>query len=240
MPGLWHHRWTVQGPRSSFSYFLDLPLFLGFYDNWLLILAWQIYEVLFILCIFVALNLFGMRVDFNAIIDRYYADNEELRDLLLKHSMSVRDKALEVLDRHPEIVADRDLVYDGAMLHDIGIFLTDAAGIYCYGSEPYICHGMLGARLLRAEGLELLARIAERHTGTGLTEETIRKQNLPLPLDAQLCPVSIEEEIVCYADKFFSKSSPDHVRTVAETAQSLEKFGHEGVEKFLQWAKMFE
>lgn len=39
--------WTVQGPRSSFSYFLDLPLFLGFYDNWLLILAWQIYEVLF-------------------------------------------------------------------------------------------------------------------------------------------------------------------------------------------------
>lgn len=60
-----------------------------------------------------------MRVDAGAIIDRYYADNELLRGLLLKHSVSVRDKALEVLDRHPEIVADRDLVHDGAMLHDV-------------------------------------------------------------------------------------------------------------------------
>jgi uncharacterized protein len=27
---------------------------------------------------------------------------------------------------------------------------------------------------------------------------------------------------------------------VVEAAQSLEKFGHEGVEKFLGWAKLFE
>jgi uncharacterized protein len=30
------------------------------------------------------------------------------------------------------------------------------------------------------------------------------------------------------------------VLTVVEAAQSLERFGHEGVEKFLSWAKMFE
>jgi uncharacterized protein len=30
------------------------------------------------------------------------------------------------------------------------------------------------------------------------------------------------------------------VLTVLETAQSLERFGHEGVEKFLTWAEMFE
>lgn len=186
-----------------------------------------------------ALNLFGMRVDFNAIIDRYYADNEQLRELLLKHSVSVREKALGVLDRHPEIVADRDLVYDGAMLHDIGIFLTDAAGIYCYGSEPYICHGMLGARLLRAEGLELLARIAERHTGTGLTAETIRKQNLPLPLDAQLCPVSIEEEIVCYADKFFSKSHPEREKTCDQVRQMLARFPDADLSRWDDWVRRF-
>jgi uncharacterized protein len=180
-----------------------------------------------------------MRVDAGAIIDRYYADNEQLRELLLKHSVSVREKALGVLDKHPEIVADRDLVYDGAMLHDIGIFLTDAAGIYCYGSEPYICHGILGARLLRAEGLELLARIAERHTGTGLTEETIRKQNLPLPLDAQLCPVSIEEEIVCYADKFFSKSHPEREKTCDQVRQMLSRFPDADLSRWDDWVRRF-
>ena len=53
-------------------------------------------------------------------------------------------------------------------------------------------------------------------------------------------PETLEEQIVCYADKFYSKSSPDHVRSVQETAQSLEKFGHAGVVKFLEWAKQFE
>lgn len=186
-----------------------------------------------------ALNLFGMRVDVNGIIDRYYADNELLRGLLLKHSVSVRDKALEVLDRHPEIVADRDLVHDGAMLHDIGIFLTDAPGIHCYGSEPYIRHGMLGARLLRAEGLELLARIAERHTGTGLTAETIRRQNLPLPLDAQLCPVSIEEEIVCYADKFFSKSHSEREKTCDQVRGMLARFPDADLSRWDDWVRRF-
>jgi uncharacterized protein len=53
-------------------------------------------------------------------------------------------------------------------------------------------------------------------------------------------PEELEEQVVCYADKFFSKSHPDRVLTVVEAAQSLERFGHEGVEKFLSWAKMFE
>ena len=54
------------------------------------------------------------------------------------------------------------------------------------------------------------------------------------------CPETIEEELVCYADKFYSKSRPDRVLTIDETAKSLEKFGPEGVEKFLAWAKKFE
>ena len=58
------------------------------------------------------------------------------------------------------------------------------------------------------------------------------------PADYQ--PVSIEEIIICYADKFYSKSRPDRILTVDQAAQSLEKFGHEGVEKFLSWAEMLE
>ncbi len=92
---------------------------------------------------------------------------------------------------------------------------------------------------MRKEGWERHARVAERHTGTGLRREEFARQGLPVP-EADMLPEALEEQVVCYADKFYSKSSPDHVRSVAETAQSLEKFGHEGVDKFLVWAKMFE
>jgi uncharacterized protein len=93
--------------------------------------------------------------------------------------------------------------------------------------------------MLRREGLERHARVCERHTGTGLTIHDITTQNLPLP-HIDLVPETIEEQIICYADKFYSKSHPDRVLTVTETAQSLERFGHEGVERFLNWAYQFE
>ena len=138
-------------------------------------------------------------MNYELLIHKYYADNKPLEDLLLLHSRCVRDKALEVVDHHPELNADRQFVEDAAMLHDIGIFKTNAPGIFCYGTEPYICHGLLGAEILRSEGLDAYARVAERHTGTGLTRETIRKQGLPLP-DEDFSPVTIEEQIVCYTD----------------------------------------
>lgn len=111
------------------------------------------------------------------------------------------------------------------MLHDIGVFRCDASSICCYGTEPYIRHGQIGGELLREEGFPRHARVAERHTGTGLPGWE---------------PETLEEQIICYADKFYSKSNPDHVRSVVETAQSLEKFGSDGVRKFLDWAERFE
>ena len=50
----------------------------------------------------------------------------------------------------------------------------------------------------------------------------------------------MEEQVVCYADKIYSKSNIDHEHSVVETAQSLEKFGPEGVRKFLKWVDLFE
>lgn len=125
------------------------------------------------------------------------------------------------------------------MLHDIGIFLTDAPGIHCHGKEPYLMHGYLGAQLMRKHGREDIARVCERHTGTGLTAEQINERNLPLPA-GDYRPETLEEQVICYADKFYSKSHPKRVRTVEETARSLEKFGKEGVQTFLTWAERFE
>lgn len=178
-------------------------------------------------------------MDYQVIIDKYYPKDGDLRRLLIKHSRQVADRSLAIADRHPELQLDRRLLEEAAMLHDIGIFRCHAPSIFCVGDQPYICHGTIGAALLRQEGLERHARVCERHTGTGLTADDVQRQQLPLPVrDYQ--PETLEEQVVCYADKFYSKSHPDRVLSVAEAARSLEKFGQSGVDKFLKWAEMFE
>ena len=179
-------------------------------------------------------------MNYQLIIDKYYTGDDNLRRLLLKHSQQVADRCLAICERHPELKLDRQFLEEAAMLHDIGIRWCHAPGIFCEGEEPYIRHGLIGGKLLRDEGYIRHAQVCERHTGTGLTKEQIERQHLPLPADICYEPLELEEKVVCYADKFYSKSRPDTVLTVLEAAQSLEKFGVEGVKKFLSWAEMFE
>lgn len=178
-------------------------------------------------------------IDYLSIIDKYYGGDEALRRILTVHSRSVADKALEIADRHPELGIDREFLEEAAMLHDIGIIRTDAPGIECHGTEPYIRHGVIGAEMLRREGLPRHARVCERHTGAGLTEREIVAQDLPLP-HQDFLPETLEEQLVCYADKFFSKSHLDREKTVEKAERSLAKFGTEGLERFKRWEKMFE
>ncbi len=125
------------------------------------------------------------------------------------------------------------------MLHDIGIFKCDAAGIQCFGTEPYICHGRIGAELLRSEGFLRHARVCERHTGAGITKAQIIAQNLPLP-QQDFLPETMEEKVICYADKFFSKTHLDREKTIEQAEKSLSKFGDEGVLRFREWEKCFD
>ena len=179
-------------------------------------------------------------MDYQSIIDKYYPSENELRRILLLHSRQVADRCLLIARKHPELRLDTEFLEEAAMLHDIGIFRCNAPSIQCFGTEPYICHGYIGGQILREEGLVRHALVCERHTGTGLTREQIERQKLPLPLDRSYEPDVMEEQVVCYADKFYSKSHIDHERSVVETAQSLEKFGPEGVRKFLKWVDLFE
>lgn len=178
-------------------------------------------------------------MDYQKIIDRYYPEDNALRHILLTHSRAVADRALLIADRHPELQLDRTFLEEAAMLHDIGVCRTDAAGIKCFGTEPYIRHGVIGAEMLRAEGYPRHARVCERHTGAGITRKAIEERSLPLP-QRDFLPETMEEQVICYADKFFSKSHLDRVRTVEEAARSLAKFGDDGVKRILGWAEMFE
>ena len=186
-------------------------------------------------------------IDYKAIIDYYYDGNEngnenaKAKEVLLIHSRQVAEKAVSIVDAHPEWKLDRDFVYAAAMLHDIGIIRCDAPGIHCHGTEPYIRHGVIGATLLTSfkgrdltsanpkspfkGDLECLSRVCARHTGTGLPG---------------LEPETLEEQIICYADKFFSKTKLDKEKTFDEACRSLMKFGEKGVRKFEAWHKKFQ
>lgn len=176
--------------------------------------------------------------DWRAVIDRYYLAGSRLRDILISHSSAVAQLALHLarknaLDLIPEEIET------AAMLHDIGIFATNAPSISCEGDEPYIRHGIIGASLLRSIGVgEKYARIAERHTGSGLTAEEIRKQNLPLP-ESDLLPETLLEKLICYADKFYSKSGDMKMKDFDRVRASMEHHGSEALKRFDELADMF-
>ena len=171
--------------------------------------------------------------------DIYGAEPSELKTILLEHSESVARKVLRIAEQHPELHIDRQFAEEAAMLHDIGIIKCDAPGICCHGTEPYIRHGRIGAEMLRELGLPHHARVCERHTGAGLSKKEIEEQNLPLP-QADFLPETLEEKLICYADKFFSKTHPKEEKTYEHVERSLAKFGEEGLLRFREWHKMFE
>lgn len=173
-----------------------------------------------------------------SIINKYYPEDNKLRQILVLHSSEVKKKALWIVDHHPELNADRNFVGEAAMLHDIGIFLTDAPSICCFGTEPYIRHGYLGAELMREENLPRHALVCERHTGAGLSLREIENQQLPVP-HHEMLPVSIEEQIICFADKFFSKTKLGEEKSIEKARKSISKYGEEGVLRFEKWCKTF-
>lgn len=162
-----------------------------------------------------------------SLIDTYYPAGTHLRDIFLRHSTAVATVALQLNSRLEQPIDPAD-VETAAMLHDIGIFLTNAKGIYCEGTYPYIAHGYLGADLLRRNGFdEKFARVCERHTGVGLSHDEIEEQRLPLPVDREYMPQSRLERLICYADKFYSKSGQMTRKTFDEVEKSMSRFGEE-------------
>jgi uncharacterized protein len=49
----------------------------------------------------------------------------------------------------------------------------------------------------------------------------------------------MEEQVICYADKFFSKTQLDHEKTIEQAERSLAKFGEAGLERFRLWVSLF-
>lgn len=177
-------------------------------------------------------------LDITTIFNRYYEPDTPLSRLVWRHSEQVASLALQIARRCRRPGIDVQFLYEAAMLHDIGVFRTHAPSIFCMGNEPYICHGMIGAGILRDEGLERHALVCERHIGVGLTIADIERQNLPLPRRDML-PLTIEEKLVCYADNFFSKSRPDRPKTHEQVRSSIARFGEDNLHRFEALVQLF-
>jgi len=179
------------------------------------------------------------KININEIIEKYYLKGSELHYLLITHSEQVMNKALSIAKKHPEMHLDLQFIEEAAMLHDIGIFMCNAPRIHCHGTNQYIQHGYLGADLLRKEGFPRHALVCERHTGVGLSFKTIQLNGLPLPLRDML-PLSLEEQLICYSDKFYSKTQLCETHSLERIRKSLRHFGESEVIKFDEWHLLFE
>lgn len=177
--------------------------------------------------------------DWKAIVDRHYSNAPEARAILIEHSASVAALA-EQIARERNLDIDPEELHAAAMLHDIGIVATNAPSIGCRGTLPYLCHGVAGADMLRADGApEWIARVAERHTGAGLTHEEIAAAGLPLPPDRTYMPETTLEKLICYADCFYSKGGDGQRKSLARVRASMAKFGPGVAERFEKLHNLF-
>jgi len=175
------------------------------------------------------------------LIEQHYPPGTLAHRVMLAHGREVAGLATAVAARVGRRQAvDAALVSEAAWLHDIGIILTRTPRLGCFGDAPYLAHGVLGAELLRAAGLPRHALVCERHIGVGLSIDDIDRQQLPLPR-REMRPQSLEEQIVAYADLFFSKTpeGPDGPRDVAEVRARLGRFGAGKVAAFDHWHACF-
>ena len=182
----------------------------------------------------------NLSIDPMAIIRRYYPKDSRAGDRLIAHGRQVARKALAVAESLSSGEAvDPVFLEEAALLHDIGMMHTDAPSIDCHGPHPYVCHGLLGKEMLEARGLSAHGRICERHVGAGISRREILQRKLPLP-PRDMIPVTLAEEIVCYADKFFSKNGSGTEKSLPSVRAALAPYGPEQLARFDGWVERFE
>jgi len=108
-----------------------------------------------------------------------------------RHSLKVAEKALEIAEKIDKVDLDKDLLEIGGILHDIGRSQTHD-----------FRHAIIGAKILKERGFSnSLSRICETHMLGGLDREDAKQIGLP---EKDYIPLTLEEKIICLADKHIS------------------------------------
>ena len=61
---------------------------------------------------------------------------------------------------------------------------------------------------------------------------------MPLPHEDFL-PETLEEQVICYADKFYSKSHPTDEKPLAAVEATMARFGADSLQRFRAWDARF-
>ena len=80
--------------------------------------------------------------------------------------------------------------------------------------------------------------MCERHVGVGITKENIERNNLPLP-KRDMRPRTIEEQIICLADKFYSKKDLTSKKSIEEIKEEAAKHGPENLKQAQELMDIF-
>jgi HDIG domain protein len=170
-------------------------------------------------------------------LHKKYAPSDVAFDLVFTHCQIVW-KLAEQLIKQSILPVNSELVKVGCLLHDIGVYR-----LYLPNGEidhaNYIKHGTEGYALLKEEGFdEQFCRFASCHTGVGLTKQEIEEEDLPIP-PADYFAETPEEQLIMYADKFHTKTTPPKFMTADAYAEKQRRFGEEKVKRFRQFQKEF-
>ncbi len=168
------------------------------------------------------------------ILEQFYPRDSLAGSFLYAHSESVAHRAVEIGEKMDGV--DIDFIREASLLHDIGIFKTKAHDIGCFGHAHYICHGILGEKLLTDLGFPQHGSVCRTHVGVGITAKEIHKNQLPLPAE-DMTPISVEEEIIAYADKFYSKRHEWLVKPkpLDLVLKEIGRHGKRSVHLFMEW-----
>ena len=135
---------------------------------------------------------------------------KEILEIIWTHSLIVKSISLQIaddLEKKYEIKTDRKLIEVGALIHDIGTY--DYYDDKYKTKKNYVLHGRIGYEILLKEKVsKKKARFALTHIGVGYESDI---------------PISIEEEIVAYADSFHSKK-PVEFNSFEDGKKHLESF----------------
>ena len=114
---------------------------------------------------------------------------------VINHCKAVAQIALKTASKIQTkgIKVDIQLVEIGAILHDVGRSKTHS-----------VDHAIVGVEIAKTAGLpESVISIIKRHVGGGISQNEAKKLGWKRDI---YVPVTIEEKIVCYADKLIEKS----------------------------------
>jgi len=131
--------------------------------------------------------------------------------IILNHAKAVQKLAVMMARGIPGV--DMELIKIGSLLHDIGRYKCQKT------KQPAYKHGIIGAEILRKEGYEAYALIAERHLGAGISKADIAEQKLDLP-KKDFVPLTKEEKIITNADNLIENNE---VATIEEVYERYKK-----------------